>query len=43
MGNASAATKEKGVIMWEIMIRKLTEFVETIKNTSSDELYQNRY
>lgn len=43
MGNASIATREKGIKMWEIMIRKLTQFVETIKNTSSDELYQNRY
>jgi creatinine amidohydrolase len=43
MGDATAATKEKGIKMWEIMIRKLTEFVETIKNTSTDELYQNRY
>ena len=34
---------EKGKIMWEIMIRKLAEFVGTIKNTSFDKLYQNRY
>jgi creatinine amidohydrolase len=43
MGNAKIATAEKGKLMWEIMIRKLTEFVETIKNTPNDELYQNRY
>lgn len=43
MGNASLATPEKGKKMWEIMIRKMTEFVETIKNTPSDDLYQNRY
>ncbi len=43
MGNASIATREKGIKMWEIMIQKLTQFMETIKNTSSDELYQNRY
>ena len=43
MGNATLGTAEKGKKMWEIMIRNLTEFVETIKNTPSDKLYQNRY
>ncbi len=33
MGNATKATAEKGHQMWEIMIRKMAEFVETIKNT----------
>lgn len=43
MGNAKLATAEKGKKMWEIMIKKMTEFVETIKNTPSEELYQNKY
>jgi creatinine amidohydrolase len=43
MGNATKATAEKGHKMWEIMIRKMADFVETIKNTPSDKLYQNRY
>jgi creatinine amidohydrolase len=43
MGNASKASAKKGEIMWEIMIKKMTEFVETIKNTPSDKLFQNRY
>ena len=43
MGNATLATAEKGHKMWEIMIRKMAEFVETIKNTPSDKLFQNRY
>ena len=43
MGNATLGTTEKGQKMWEIMIAKMTEFVETIKNTPSDKLYQNRY
>ena len=43
MGNATLATAEKGKKIWEVMIRNLTEFVETIKNTPTDELYQNRY
>jgi creatinine amidohydrolase len=43
MGNAKLATAEKGRKMWKIMIRKMAEFVETIKNTPSDKLFQNRY
>lgn len=43
MGNATLASREKGEKMWEVMIRKMTDFVETIKNTPSDKLYQNRY
>jgi creatinine amidohydrolase len=43
MGNAKKATAEKGHQMWEIMIRKMAEFVESIKNTPTDKLYQNRY
>jgi len=43
MGNAKKATAEKGQEMWEIMIRKLVDFVESIKNTPTDKLYQNRY
>ena len=43
MGNPTLGTAEKGRKYWEIMIRKMTEFVETIKNTPFDKLYQNRY
>lgn len=43
MGNSTMATAEKGERMWQIMIAKMTEFVETIKNTPPEELYQNRY
>jgi creatinine amidohydrolase len=43
MGNATLASAEKGHKMWEIMIRKMAEFVETIKNTPTDKLFQNRY
>lgn len=43
MGNATLASAEKGHKMWEVMIRKMAEFVETIKNTPSDKLFQNRY
>ncbi len=43
MGNAKKATAEKGREMWEISIKKMVEFVESIKNTPLDQLYQNRY
>ena len=43
MGNATLATAEKGRKMWEIMIRKMADFVETIKNTPPDKLFQNKY
>lgn len=43
MGNATLGDARKGKKIWEIMIRNLAEFVETIKNTPSDKLFQNRY
>jgi creatinine amidohydrolase len=43
MGNAKKATEEKGRIMWDISIKKMVEFVESIKNTPLEKLYQNRY
>ncbi len=43
LGNATLATAEKGHKMWELMIHKMAEFVETIKNTPFDKLFQNKY
>ena len=43
MGNATKATAEKGKKMWDISIQKMVEFVESIKNTPLEKLYQNRY
>lgn len=43
MGNAKKATAEKGKQMWDISIKKMVEFVESIKNTPLEKLYQNRY
>ncbi|MGW8316151.1 MAG: creatininase family protein, partial [Bacteroidales bacterium] len=43
MGNATKGNAEKGQKMWAIMIKKMVDFVETIKNTPSDKLFQNRY
>jgi len=43
MGNASLGTAEKGEKMWKIMIKKMADFVDTIKNTPFEKLFQNRY
>jgi creatinine amidohydrolase len=43
MGNASIATVEKGEKMWKIMIEHLVKFVEIIKNTPIEDLYQRKY
>jgi creatinine amidohydrolase len=43
MGNATIATKEKGEKMWEVMIKNLVKFIETVKASNLDELYQKRY
>ena len=42
MGDATKATREKGVKMWEVMIRNLVEFVEQIKGMSLREIHQRR-
>lgn len=43
MGDATKATAEKGKKMWAISIAKMVEFVESVKNTPLEKLYQNRY
>lgn len=43
MGDATKATAEKGEKMWEVMIRNMVRFVESIKNTPLEDLYQKRY
>lgn len=43
MGDATKATAEKGKKMWEVMIKNMVVFVESIKNTPLDDLYQKRY
>lgn len=43
MGDATKATAEKGKKMWEVMIRNMVSFVESIKNTPLEDLYQKRY
>ncbi|MDW7690203.1 creatininase family protein [Flammeovirgaceae bacterium SG7u.111] len=43
MGDATKATAEKGKQMWEIMEKQLVKFVESIKSSSLDDLYQKKY
>ncbi|WP_339712313.1 creatininase family protein [uncultured Kriegella sp.] len=43
MGDATKASAEKGRKMWELMIHHMVRFVESIKNTPLEELYQKRY
>lgn len=43
MGDATKATAEKGVEMWKVMIQNMVRFVESIKNTPLEDLYQKRY
>ncbi len=43
MGDATKATVEKGEKMWKLMIHHMVRFVESIKNTPLEELYQKRY
>ena len=43
MGNPTLATAKKGKKMWKIMIAHLVKFVEELKNSDLEELYQKRY
>ena len=43
MGDATKATAEKGKKMWEIMISHLVKFVEEIKRSKLEDLYQKKY
>jgi creatinine amidohydrolase/Fe(II)-dependent formamide hydrolase-like protein len=43
MGDPTKATAEKGKKMWQIMIAHLVEFVEEIKKSRLEDLYQRRY
>ena len=43
MGNPTRASVEKGIIIWEIMISHLVRFVEEIKNSSLEDIYQKKY
>jgi creatinine amidohydrolase len=43
MGDPTKATPEKGRKMWQIMIAHLVEFVEEVKKSKLEDLYQRRY
>ncbi len=43
LGDPTKASEEKGKRMWSVMITRLVEFVEDLKNLSLDEIYQRRY
>jgi len=43
LGDPTKGSLEKGKRMWELMIKRLVEFVEDLKNLSLDEIYQRRY
>jgi creatinine amidohydrolase/Fe(II)-dependent formamide hydrolase-like protein len=43
MGNPTLATREKGNKLWEIMIAHLVRFVEEVKKSKVEDLYQRKY
>jgi creatinine amidohydrolase/Fe(II)-dependent formamide hydrolase-like protein len=43
LGDPTKGNAEKGERMWDIMIKRLVEFVEDLKKLSLDEIYQKRY
>ncbi|MFW5820253.1 MAG: creatininase family protein [Bacteroidota bacterium] len=43
MGNPTLASESKGKKMWKIMIAHLVKFVEELKNSDLDDLYQRKY
>lgn len=43
MGDATAATAEKGKKMWDLMVDHLVLFIEVIKQSNLDDLHQKKY
>jgi len=43
LGDPTKADQDKGKRMWSVIIARLVEFVEDVKNLSLDEIYQRRY
>jgi creatinine amidohydrolase/Fe(II)-dependent formamide hydrolase-like protein len=43
LGDPSKATKEKGEMIWAIMIKHLVSFINELKGMSLDEIYERRY
>ncbi len=43
LGDPTKASREKGEKIWDLMIKRLVEFVEDLKSLTLDEIYQRRY
>jgi creatinine amidohydrolase/Fe(II)-dependent formamide hydrolase-like protein len=43
LGDPTKASAEKGRRIWEVMVRRLVEFVEHLKGLTLEEIYQRRY
>ncbi len=43
MGDPTKASRKKGEMMWELMIKHLVEFIESLKSMSLDEIFQKRF
>ena len=43
MGDPTKASRQKGEAIWAVMINRLVEFVEDLKNMTLDEIYQKKY
>ncbi|KPK87331.1 MAG: hypothetical protein AMS27_02805 [Bacteroides sp. SM23_62_1] len=43
MGNPTKASREKGQKIWDIMVAHLVRFIEELKKSSLDEIFQRKY
>jgi creatinine amidohydrolase/Fe(II)-dependent formamide hydrolase-like protein len=43
LGDPTKATPEKGVRIWDVMVKNLVELVEDLKRLSLEEIYEKRY
>jgi creatinine amidohydrolase/Fe(II)-dependent formamide hydrolase-like protein len=43
LGDPTKASREKGELIWEVMIKNLVEMVEDLKRLTLDEIYEKRY
>ena len=43
LGDPTKATAEKGVRIWDVMVRNLVGLVEDLKRLTLQEIYEKRY
>ena len=43
LGNPTKATIEKGQKIWDIMVAHLVRFIEVLKKSSLEEIFQKKY